>query len=78
MAEDKIDKAIIDFFAALKELGELRRRYDSLVGNVKLNVYITHRFVSRDRSTFRTGFSISAPFEKGYFHTPADFWGVID
>ena len=35
MAEDTIDKVIIDLFAALKELGELRRRYDNVIGNVK-------------------------------------------
>ena len=35
MAEDTIDKAIMDFFAALKELGELRRRYDDVIGNVR-------------------------------------------
>jgi len=39
MAEDKIDKVIIDFFAALKELGELRRRYDNVIGNVNEIVY---------------------------------------
>ena len=35
MAEGKIDKAIIEFFAALKELGELRHRYDDVIANVK-------------------------------------------
>lgn len=83
MAEDKIDKAIIDFFAALKELGELRRRYDSLIGNVKLNVYniITHRFVSRDQSNFSSRVQYKRPIRERLFsclHTPADFWGVID
>jgi len=34
MADDKIDKVIIEFFAALKELGELRRRYDLAIENV--------------------------------------------
>lgn len=35
MEEDKIDRIIIDFFAALKELGELRQRYDDVIGNVR-------------------------------------------
>lgn len=35
MAEDTIDKVIMDFFAALKELGELRRKYDDVIANVK-------------------------------------------
>ena len=34
--EDKIDKAIVEFFAALKELGELRRRYDNVIENVNV------------------------------------------
>ena len=40
--EDTVDKAIIDLFAALKELGELRRRYDNVIGNV--NVYLMTNF----------------------------------
>jgi len=35
MADDKIDRVIMEFFAALKELGELRYRYDSTVENVR-------------------------------------------
>ena len=35
MAVDAVDKVIMDFFAALKELGELRRRYDDVIGNVR-------------------------------------------
>jgi len=31
MADDKIDRVIIEFFTALKELGELRHRYDNAV-----------------------------------------------
>ncbi|XP_065909393.1 coiled-coil domain-containing protein 115-like [Dysidea avara] len=38
MADDKIDRVIIEFFAALKELGELRRRYDNAVENGYLHM----------------------------------------
>ena len=35
MADEKVDQTIIELFAALKELGELRHRYDSVTANVK-------------------------------------------
>ena len=41
MSGDKSDKAIVEFFAALKELGELRRRYDNVIGNVSPKKCVT-------------------------------------
>ena len=43
--EDKIDKVIIEFFAALKELGELRRRYDNVIGKVNVTFRIFSVYV---------------------------------
>ena len=57
MAEDKIDKAITEFFAALKELGELRHRYDSVIANVN-DYYVYFVFSNILRLLTVSGYSL--------------------